>query len=169
MSFEIFFEITVSDDLRVVDIIYKDEAYHLWYDQYMGEYYGKRVSDNVSVSVGRYEYRNAPDIWNPLPDVQDFKNGFITDRLIEEALRLAHRLDLTMPRLGCIYNAEEGKRIRIGDHYRDSIPNKWGAYYRDGAYFFVYADSSGEIKVRREFATEEELWAAAESELLKLK
>ena len=166
---QVFFEMTISDDLRIVDIIYKDEHFHIWYDQYMGDYHGKRTEDGCEVPIGRYEYRNAPDIWNPLPNAQDFKNGFITDRLGDDARKLARRLNLSSPRLGCIYNAEEGKRIRIGDHYRDRIPDKWGVYYRDGAYFFVCADSSSEIKIRLKFSTEEEMWEAAERELLKLK
>ena len=166
---DVFFDMKVSDDLRTVDIVYKDVGYHIWYDQYAGDYYGRRTEDGCRVNIGRYEYRNAPDNWCPLPDEQDFKNGFITDRLHDEAELLSERLGVTSPKLGWIYNAQEGKPVRYGDHYRDSIPDMWGAYYRDGSYFFVCADKSGAIRVRLELACEDELWAAAERELSKLK
>lgn len=165
----IYFEMTVSDDLRTIDIIYKDVAYRLWYDQYAGEYFGSKDGESRRFCVGRYEYRNAPDNFNPLPDVQDFKNGFITDRLHDEALRVAERLNITMPKLAPVYNAEEGSPVRYGDHYRDSIPDMWSVYYRDGKYYYIYADKGGIPCVRLELDSEDELWKRAEQELLKLK
>ncbi len=165
----ILFEMTVSDDMRTVDIIYKDVAYHLFYDQYMGEYFGRKDGESGRFCIGRYEYRNAPDGFNPLPDVQDFKNGFITDRLHDAAIDLKDRLGIASPKFGSIYNAEFGKPVRYGDHYRESIPDMWGVYYRDGRYFYVRGDKSGVLQQRLEFESEDELWSTVEKELLRSK
>ncbi|MBE6901143.1 MAG: hypothetical protein E7478_01580 [Ruminococcaceae bacterium] len=166
---DIFFEMTVSADLRTVEIVYKDIAYHLFYDQYMGEYYGRNADDNTRFCIGRYEYRNAPDNWNPLPNEQDFKNGFITDRLHDEASELAKKLNITALKLAPVYNAEDGKPFRYGDHYTDSIPDMWSVYYRDGKYFYIDAYKSDALRIKLELDSEEELWKRAAEELLKTK
>lgn len=152
------FSMAISDDLRDVDIIYKGERYRIWYDQYMGEYYGQNETRQSSrFCVGRYEYRNAPDNWCPLPDPQDFKNGFITDRLHDMAREFMEKNGYARPRCCPIYNAEYGKPFRYGDHYCDTVPDAWSIYYRDGEYFYIRTDDSGILCCKKQFSTEDEL------------
>jgi|GEM_PF-3573635 len=150
------FQMTASKDLRTVNVIYKGVLYRLNYDQYMGEYMGVNETEHTRFAVGRYEYLNAPDNWCPLPNEEEFKNGFITDRLHDMARAFVERNGISSPRFAYIYNAESGKPFRIGDHYSESVPSAWSVYYR-GAFFYVQTDEEGALICKKQFDTEEEL------------
>lgn len=143
------------------NVMYRGNIYIIWFDQYMFDMYARcdnlplkyaRYNPSKYVSHGRYE--NFMPNHNVDLSSKLYIEGFVTDRLHDYLYCYIQEHHINSVSFAPIYSAEYGKPFRFGDHYRDSVPNGYGAFYKDNQYRVIRMDSEqGYISSMKSFDT----------------